>query len=74
LARRSWAKVKDAAKKNALLAVPSLLYAVNNYLKFVMQLYFRPATVKMLSNLKAGRGSAGGWGRGNFDQDLVSHV
>jgi hypothetical protein len=36
------------------LAVPSLLYAVNNYLKFIMQLYFRPATVKMLSNLKAG--------------------
>lgn len=41
-----------AARKNVLLAVPSLLYAINNYLKFVMQLYFRPATVKMLSNLK----------------------
>eukprot|EP00898_Chlorokybus_atmophyticus_P007478 jgi/Chlat1/7731/Chrsp66S07322 len=41
-----------AAKANALLAVPALLYAINNYLKFVMQLYFKPATVKMLSNLK----------------------
>ena len=29
-----------------------MLYAINNYLKFIMQLYFRPATVKMLSNLK----------------------
>ena len=46
--------MKTAAKKNVLLAVPSLLYAINNYIKFVMQLYFRPATVKMLSNLKAG--------------------
>lgn len=46
--------MKHAAKKNVLLAVPSLLYAINNYLKFVMQLYFRPATVKMLSNLKVG--------------------
>lgn len=54
LACRSWNKVKHAAKKNVLLAVPSLLYAINNYLKFVMQLYFRPATVKMLSNLKVG--------------------
>jgi UDP-galactose transporter len=35
-----------------LLAVPACLYAVNNYLKFIMQLYFNPATVKMLSNLK----------------------
>ncbi|CAH8362945.1 unnamed protein product [Eruca vesicaria subsp. sativa] len=35
-----------------LLAVPALLYAINNYLKFTMQLYFNPATVKMLSNLK----------------------
>lgn len=52
LVRRSWVKVRNAARKNVLLAVPSLLYAINNYLKFVMQLYFRPATVKMLSNLK----------------------
>ena len=35
-----------------MLAVPALLYAINNYLKFVMQLYFKPATVKMLGNLK----------------------
>lgn len=59
--RRSWDKVKHAAKKNVLLAVPSLLYAINNYLKFVMQLYFRPATVKMLSNLKAGDRMGWGW-------------
>nr|GME04877.1 CMP-sialic acid transporter 5-like isoform X1 [Ipomoea batatas] len=42
----------QAARNNALLAVPALLYAINNYLKFIMQLYFDPATVKMLSNLK----------------------
>ncbi|EEE61238.1 hypothetical protein OsJ_15284 [Oryza sativa Japonica Group] len=42
----------QAARNNALLAVPALLYAINNYLKFIMQLYFSPATVKMLSNLK----------------------
>ncbi|KAH7511154.1 CMP-sialic acid transporter 2 [Ziziphus jujuba] len=42
----------QAAKSNVLLAVPAFLYAVNNYLKFTMQLYFSPATVKMLSNLK----------------------
>ncbi|KAG9142991.1 hypothetical protein Leryth_006263 [Lithospermum erythrorhizon] len=28
------------------------LSSANNYLKFIMQLYFNPATVKMLSNLK----------------------
>ena len=37
---------------NRLLAVPAGLYAVNNYLKFAMQLYFKPTTAKMLSNLK----------------------
>ncbi|KAL3520429.1 hypothetical protein ACH5RR_018578 [Cinchona calisaya] len=42
----------QAARNNILLAVPALLYAINNYLKFIMQLYFTPATVKMLSNLK----------------------
>ncbi|XP_022746245.1 CMP-sialic acid transporter 2-like isoform X1 [Durio zibethinus] len=42
----------QAARSNLLLAVPALLYAINNYLKFIMQLYFNPATVKMLSNLK----------------------
>nr|VDD10415.1 unnamed protein product [Brassica rapa] len=42
----------QAARNNVLLAVPALLYAINNYLKFTMQLYFNPATVKMLSNLK----------------------
>ncbi|AQK53442.1 CMP-sialic acid transporter 3 [Zea mays] len=47
----------QAARNNVLLAVPALLYAINNYLKFIMQvifvwqiiLYFNPATVKMLS-------------------------
>ncbi|XP_050206156.1 CMP-sialic acid transporter 4-like isoform X2 [Mercurialis annua] len=42
----------QAARNNVLLAVPAFLYAINNYLKFIMQLYFNPATVKMLSNLK----------------------
>ncbi|KAL5215004.1 hypothetical protein ABZP36_004156 [Zizania latifolia] len=42
----------QAARNNVLLAVPALLYAINNFLKFIMQLYFNPATVKMLSNLK----------------------
>ncbi|KAI8107228.1 hypothetical protein M9434_001871 [Picochlorum sp. BPE23] len=42
---------KDAYH-NRLLAIPAALYAVNNYLKFVMQLYFKPTTAKMLSNLK----------------------
>ena len=36
-----------------LLVVLALLYAINNYLKFIMQLYFNSATMKMLSNLKA---------------------
>lgn len=40
------------ARHNALLIVPAALYAVNNYLKFAMQLYFRPTTTKMLGNLK----------------------
>ncbi|KAG2593578.1 CMP-sialic acid transporter 3-like isoform X3 [Panicum virgatum] len=42
----------QAARNNVLLAVPAFLYATNNYLKFIMQLYFNPASVKMLSNLK----------------------
>ncbi|XP_062228579.1 CMP-sialic acid transporter 3 [Phragmites australis] len=42
----------QAARNNVLLAVPALLYAINNYLKFIMQLYFNPASVKMLGNLK----------------------
>ena len=40
------------ARLNRKLALPAVLYAVNNYLKFVMQLYFKPTTAKMLSNLK----------------------
>ena len=43
--------LKDASH-NRLLAIPAALYAVNNYLKFAMQLYFKPTTAKMLSNLK----------------------
>ncbi|XP_057999836.1 CMP-sialic acid transporter 2 isoform X1 [Hevea brasiliensis] len=48
----SFSTFVQAARNNVLLAVPALLYAINNYLKFTMQLYFNPATVKMLSNLK----------------------
>lgn len=40
------------ARHNRLLAIPASLYAINNYLKFAMQLYFRPTTTKMLGNLK----------------------
>ena len=43
--------VRDA-RHNKLLAVPAGLYAINNYLKFAMQLYFKPTTAKMLGNLK----------------------
>ncbi|PWA61376.1 CMP-sialic acid transporter 3 [Artemisia annua] len=42
----------SAPRNNVLFAVPAFLYAINNYLKFTMQLYFNPAMVKMLSNLK----------------------
>ncbi|KAI3697041.1 hypothetical protein L6452_29755 [Arctium lappa] len=48
----SFSSFVQAARNNVILAVPALLYAINNYLKFIMQLYFNPATVKMLSNLK----------------------
>ncbi|KAL3578951.1 hypothetical protein D5086_020455 [Populus alba] len=48
----SFSAFVQAARNNVLLAVPAFLYAINNYLKFTMQLYFNPATVKMLSNLK----------------------
>lgn len=40
-------------RHNSLLAVPAGLYSINNYLKFAMQLYFKPTTAKMLSNMKA---------------------
>lgn len=40
------------AHHNKLLAMPAMLYAVNNYLKFAMQLYFKPTATKMLGNLK----------------------
>ncbi|KAJ4721665.1 CMP-sialic acid transporter 3-like [Melia azedarach] len=48
----SFSTLVQAARNNVLLAVPAFLYAINNYLKFIMQLYFNPSTVKMLSNLK----------------------
>ena len=53
LYRSARAFVRDA-RHNRLLAVPAALYAVNNYLKFAMQLYFKPTTAKMLGNLKVG--------------------
>ena len=51
-ALRSMSRLKRAAKENMPLAFPSALHAVNNYLKFAMQLYFSPTTVRMLANLK----------------------
>jgi hypothetical protein len=35
-----------------LLFIPAALYAINNYLKFVMQLFFKPTSAKMIGNLK----------------------
>ena len=35
-----------------LLLLPATLYAINNSLKFVMQLFFDPTSAKMLANLK----------------------
>ena len=49
---RSLKAFAQDASHNRLLIVPAALYAVNNYLKFAMQLYFKPTTAKMLSNLK----------------------
>ena len=49
---RSLASFARDARHNRLLAVPAGLYAVNNHLKFAMQLYFKPTTAKMLGNLK----------------------
>lgn len=49
---RSFTSFARDASHNRLLIVPAALYAVNNYLKFAMQLYFKPTTAKMLSNLK----------------------
>jgi hypothetical protein len=43
--------VRDA-RHNQLLAIPAGLYAINNYIKFAMQLYFKPTTAKMLGNGK----------------------
>lgn len=48
----TYPSLNRAARTNMLLMVPALLYAINNYLKFAMQLFFKPATVKMLGNLK----------------------
>jgi hypothetical protein len=51
-ALRSVSRLRRAARENLPLAFPSALHAVNNYLKFAMQLYFSPTTVRMLANLK----------------------
>jgi hypothetical protein len=50
----TYTSLNRAWRTNLLLMVPALLYAINNYLKFAMQLFFKPATVKMLGNLKVG--------------------
>jgi len=49
---RSAAVFGREAYHNRLLIVPACLYAINNYLKFLMQLHFKPTTTKMLGNLK----------------------
>ncbi|PSC75788.1 CMP-sialic acid transporter 3-like [Micractinium conductrix] len=49
---RNWRTFVRDARHNRLLVVPAALYAINNYLKFAMQLFFKPTTAKMLSNLK----------------------
>ena len=38
----------QAARNNVLLAVPALLYAINNYLKFIMQVIFVGFTCRVL--------------------------
>lgn len=50
---RSLGMFLQHCRHNWLLAVPAGLYSINNYLKFAMQLYFKPTTAKMLSNMKA---------------------
>lgn len=49
---RSFRSFIADANHTKLLAMPACFYAINNYLKFAMQLYFRPTTTKMLGNLK----------------------
>ncbi|MEW5318972.1 MAG: hypothetical protein WDW38_010150 [Sanguina aurantia] len=49
---RSLRSFVSDAHHNRLLATPAGLYAINNHLKFAMQLFFRPTTTKMLGNLK----------------------
>ena len=44
--------ISKMLRKNSMLVIPAILYAINNYLKFIMQLYFEPTTVKMIHNLK----------------------
>lgn len=51
MTRSPSAFVRDALHCRALL-VPASLYALNNYLKFVMQLFFKPTSAKMIGNLK----------------------
>ncbi|XP_078181912.1 CMP-sialic acid transporter 3-like isoform X2 [Carex rostrata] len=38
----------QAAKNNVLLAVPALLYAINNYLKFIMQVFVIAILLKII--------------------------
>ncbi|MEW5305500.1 MAG: hypothetical protein WDW36_008034 [Sanguina aurantia] len=49
---RSLRSFVSDAHHNRALATPAGLYAINNHLKFAMQLFFRPTTTKMLGNLK----------------------
>jgi hypothetical protein len=49
----SWVKQVHGIMSTDVCSVPAVLQ-VNNYLKFAMQLFFKPTTAKMLSNLKVG--------------------
>ena len=71
---RSWAAFARDARHNRLLLIPAALYAVNNSLKFAMQLFFKPTTAKMLSNLKVGPIQWMGWAVRRLGRAVISFV
>lgn len=44
--------VRNMSPSDGMMPFPQGLYAINNSLKFTMQLFFKPTTTKMLGNLK----------------------
>ncbi len=54
------------APATQLNPAPRFPLQVNNYLKFAMQLFFKPTTAKMLGNLKVG------WRRPQGDKGVGS--